>query len=245
MKGKNKKEQIMKRMIGIIVLTMIMLFISISILGANVTVEEFKNKLSEIEWNTYDTFEGNIEIEMDGNVIGESKIYIKGNMKRIEIAGKPEFGIESIIMITDTNGIHTKTGTGEWQTGAEGIYSNNQMDQIDSKGMIEEMINKDGFKIEECNQNNAIIKYKENMGMGAGEVRVGIDMKKGEMRFQEIEMNEGNSKIIFEYGEIKGKRYLKEMKINTQISENNSTMIMTYKNVKIDKKISDDKFQVK
>ena len=50
----------MKKMIGIIMLTKIMLFISISILGANVTVEEFKNKLAVIEWNTYDTFEGEI-----------------------------------------------------------------------------------------------------------------------------------------------------------------------------------------
>ncbi len=235
----------MKKKISIIILIVIILFISINILGSNVTVEEFKNRLAEIKWNTYDTFEGNIELEMDGNVIGESKIYIKGNMKRIEIAGKPELGIESMIMITDSNGIHTKTGDGKWQTGAEVMNLNNQMDQMDSKRMIEKMVKKDNFEIEECSKNNAIIKYKENMGMGVGEVRVGIDMQSGEIRFQEIKMNEGNSKIIFEYGEIKGKRYTKGIQISTQTKVGNKTMKIKYKNVKINQKINDKIFEKK
>ncbi len=106
----------MKRMIGIIVLTMIMLFISINILGSNVTVEEFKNKLSTIKRSKIETMECEIEIELEGNIIGNTKMYMKGNKMRMEIKGNVEAGMGDIIIIQDSTGSYTKINN-EWQKG--------------------------------------------------------------------------------------------------------------------------------
>jgi hypothetical protein len=65
------------------------------------------------------------------------------------------------------------------------------------------------------------------------------------MIFLEMDMNEGSSKVIFQYGEMNGKRYMKEMKISTQTKYgNNKEMVIRYKNVKIDKGINSKLFRV-
>ncbi len=239
---KNKKEQIMKKMIGIIVLTIMMLFISISILGANVTVEEFKNKLSTIKRNKIETMECEIEIELEGNIIGNTKMYMKGNKTRMEIKGNVELKMSDIVFIQDSTGSYTKQGD-KWIKGGSNMLS--QIKGMDSRKQIDGLFEKKDLEVESIKNDNAIITFKETENIsGIGNGRMGINLKTGNILFYELNTSQGNSKIIFEYGKQKGVFFIKKITNNTETPNGNSQMIINYKNVKINQKINDKIFKV-
>ena len=151
-------------------------------------------------------------------------------------------GIGDIVIIQDTSGTYTKEGKNKW------IKSNNmslmgQYGMIDTKAMLEEMVKKERFEVEDYKNKIATIRYKEENYGTVSDIRVGIDMSKGRIIFQEIEMNNGFSRIIYEYGEQSGKMYIKELKIDTRTALGNKQMNIRIKNVKIDKKINDKIFK--
>ena len=210
--------------------------------ASKMTVDEFKSQISSIKSNPYKTFECEIEIEDGGKVIGTTKLYQKDKQSRIEIKGNKTVGIEDMVIVQDTNGTYTKTGKDKWVKGT--AMQGMSYKQADSKSMAEGFVEKNGFEVLDYSNKVATIKYKEEMMGGVNEVRVGIDMKNGDMVFQEMDMNEGSSKIKFQYGEMNGKRYIKEMKISTQTKYGNKEMVIRYKNVKIDKGINSKLFKV-
>ncbi len=243
MKGKNTKEQIMKKMIGIIVLTIMMLFISINILGANVTVEEFKNKLATIKRNKIETMECNIEIELEGNIIGNTKMYMKGNKTRMEIKGNVELEMSDIVVIQDSTGSYTKINN-EWQKGGEENNIMDQMKMFDHDKMINEIINKQDFKIESMKNNKATISYKEAVGlMGVSNIRMGLDLENGNILFQEQSFNKGKVLIEFKYD--KGKNIPNEVVVKNFSSDGNNEIKIRMKNMRINHKMSDKIFEKK
>ena len=210
--------------------------------SSKMTVEDFKNELSSIKMESYTTFECEIEIEMDNKILSMTKMYKKGEKSRMEIKGDKNMGIGDIVIIQDTSGTYTKEGKNKW------IKSNNmslmgQYGMIDTKAMLEEMVKKERFEVEDYKNKIATIRYKEENYGTVSDIRVGIDMSKGRIIFQEIEMNNGFSRIIYEYGEQSGKMYIKELKIDTRTALGNKQMNIRIKNVKIDKKINDKIFK--
>jgi len=210
--------------------------------STKMTVEEFKNQIASIKSNPYKTFECEIEIEDGGKVIGTTKLYQKDKQSRIEIKGNKTVGIEDMVIVQDTNGTYTKSGKEKWVKGT--AMQGMSYKQTDAKTMAEGFIEKNGFEVLDYSNNVATIKYNEEMMGGVTGVKVGINMKNGDMIFQEMDMNEGSSKVIFQYGEMNGKRYMKEMKISTQTKYGNKEMVIRYKNVKIDKGINNKLFKV-
>lgn len=221
----------------------VILSIFINVLpSTKMTVEEFKNQITSIKSNPYKTFECEIEIEDGGKVIGTTKLYQKDKQSRIEIKGNKTVGIEDMVIVQDTNGTYTKIGKEKWVKGT--VMLGMSYKQADPKSMAEEFTKKEGFEVLDYANNVATIKYNEEIVGGVMGVKVGINMKNGDIIFQEMDMNEGSSKVIFQYGEMNGKRYIKEMKISTQTKYGNNEMIIRYKNVKIDKGINSKLFKV-
>ncbi len=233
----------MKKKISIIVLTTIILFISINILGSNVTVEEFKNKLSTIKREKIETMECEIEIELEGNIIGNTKMYMKGNKTRIEIKGNVELEMSDIVVIQDSTGSYTKINN-EWQKGGEENNIMDQMKMFDHDKMVNEIISKKDFKIESMKNSKATISYKEAMGlMGVSNIRMGLDLENGNILFQEQNFNTGKVLIEFKYD--KGKNIPKEVIVKNFTSDGNNEMRIRMKNMRINQKISDKIFEKK
>jgi hypothetical protein len=156
------------------------------------TVEEFKNQITSIKSNPYKTFECEIEIEDGGKVIGTTKLYQKDKQSRIEIKGNKTVRIEDMVIVQDTNGTYTKTGKEKWVKGT--AMQGMSYKQTDAKTMAEGFIEKNGFEVLDYSNNVATIKYNEEMMGGVTGVKVGINMKNGDMIFQEMDMNEGIDK---------------------------------------------------
>ncbi|MCK4524773.1 hypothetical protein KAU15_07585 [candidate division WOR-3 bacterium] len=231
----------MKKKISIIILIVIMLFISINILGSNVTVEEFKNKLSTMKRNKIETMECNIEIELEGNIIGNTKMYMKENKMRMEIKGNVEAGIGDIIIIQDSTGSYTKINN-EWKKGGEENNIMDQMKMFDHDKMINEIVSKQDFKIESMKNNKATISYKEVMGlMGVSNIRMGLDLENGNILFQEQTFNTGKALIEFKYD--KGKNIPIEVIVKNFSSDGNNEMRIRMKNMRINHKMSDKIFE--
>ena len=232
MKIRNQKQ---------IIIIVIGIIISIVLTGSNVTVEEFKNKLSKIKRSKIETMECNIEIELEGNIIGNTKMYMKGNKMRMEIKGNVEAGMGDIIIIQDSTGSYTKINN-EWQKGGEDNNIMDQMKMFDHDKMINEIVSKQDFKIESMKNNKATISYKEVMGlMGVSNIRMGLDLENGNILFQEQTFNTGKALIEFKYD--KGKNIPIEVIVKNFSSDGNNEMRIRMKNMRINHKMSDKIFE--
>ena len=161
----------------------------------------------------------------------------------MEIKGNVEAGMGDIIIIQDSTGSYTKIDN-EWQKGGEENNIMGQMKMFDHDKMINEIINKEDFKIENMKNNKATISYKEVMGlMGVSNIRMGLDLENGNILFQEQTFNTGKALIEFKYD--KGKNIPIEVIVKNFSSDGNNEMRIRMKNMKLNHKMSDKIFEKK
>lgn len=207
------------------------------------TVDEFKSKIASIKRPEIKTIECEIEIEVDGKIIGSSKMYMKGDKSRLEIKGDATVGIEDMVIIQDSAQTYVKTGN-KWEKSNLNNETVNQIYTQDQYQMLNELTQKKGFKVESYANNKATVSYKEvSVFEGVQNVRMGIDMKTGNIVFVEQKSNMINSLVRFEY--IQNNSI--PAKIITSIFDKSGehSSQTTFKNIKLNNNINEMLFIVK
>ena len=223
------------------IILMVSLFI---LLGAtDVTIEDIENELDALPKTTYESFQCDIQIQLDGKVIGESKLYRQGSKERIEImpSVKSEFSQE-LTIIKDSVNTYTKTEEG-WVKGENSMNSINNITSMEKNWAS--VLKKKDAEVEEVKNRKAIVRFKETENvMGIGKGRVGIDLDNGNILFYELETPMGSSKMIFEYDTKKGLSYLKGIKVTSNYKDMQGLMDIEFNNVRINEDMKSNLFKI-
>jgi len=109
--------------------------------------------------------------------------------------------------------------------------------------MLNELTQKKEFKVESYANNKVTVSYKEIVPLeGVQNVRMGIDMKTGNVMFIEQKSNNGNGTVSLIYDR---EEYIPSKIITTCESDtNNYIMQIKLKNTKINNSIKDSLFMV-
>ncbi len=219
----------------------LMIFI---LMGANkLTLEDVQLQLQNLPENKCETFQCDIQMIYNGEIIGNTKMYKEGTKHRIEIKSTIETdNTEDMIIVGDSASTYTKTKDG-WIKGEGSITQNMDMSKLE-KNWVEILAKKD-VKLESVEHRKAILQFKETENvMGVGNGRVCIDLETGNLIFFELQTPMGTSQMIFEYEKQKGYSYMKKMKMKTINSDQKSITEVNYNNVKVNAKINQNLFKV-
>jgi len=184
-----------------------------------------------------------IEIEMDGKIIGNSKMYMKGDKSRLEIKGNASAGINDMVIIQDSANTYVKNGN-KWEKSTQKNEMINQIYTKDQGKMLEELTQKKEFKVESYANNKATVSYKEKNTLdGVQNVRMGIDMETGNILFIEQKSNMINGTVLLEY--VQGEIVPKKIISTSSNDMGNSIIQICLKNTKININIKESVFSTK
>lgn len=207
------------------------------------TVDEFKSKIASIKRPEIKSMECEIEIEMDGKIIGSSKMYMKGDKSRLEIKGDASAGVEDMVIIQDSTQTYLKTGN-KWEKSLQKNEIINQIYTRDQSKMLNELTQKKEFKVESYMNNKATISYKETSPFeGVQNIRIGIDMKTGNIMFIEQKSNMANGVVSLEYTQAE---YIPTKIISSSYDVSGGhSLQFTLLNLKINRNIQESLFTAK
>lgn len=230
-----------KTLVILCIIIALMIFAS----SKQINIDDIKEKLGNLPVNKCETFQCEINISNNGQLIGTSKLYIAGNKQRMEIPAMSnmlELGMDDIVIVKDSIFTYTKTKDG-WQMGESQVV--NEFYNGNSNKQWKEILSKNDLALESVISNKAIIQFKETDNLiGVGQVRVGIDIETGQMQFYELKTSESNSKMIFDYETKKGYSFIKRIKIKTQSKEIEMVTDIDYANVKVNERINQKLFEI-
>ena len=221
----------------------LMTFLFILLGATDVTIEDIENELDALPKKTYESFQCDIQITLDGKVIGESKLYRQGDKERIEImpSAKSEFA-QSMTIIKDSMNTYTKTEEG-WVKGVNNMNSVADISSMEKNWAS--VLKKKDAEVEEVKNRKAIVRFKETENMmGIGKGRAGIDLDNGNILFYELETSMGNTKMIFEYDTKKGLSYLKGIKMTSNYKDMQGLMDIEFKDVRINEDMKSSLFKI-